>query len=77
MIQMNETKSYMLALNLMGKTMRIGDSSQRKKIFQEASETLPNYIGNKLIGNGVKRTFGLTDSHRLKISQAMKKKAQT
>jgi hypothetical protein len=69
-----EIEEYMRQLNVNSQAMDRSPSEQRRKLFQQMVDTAPKFSTNQFLMRGLKGTFGLSNQHRINISNTMKAK---
>ena len=68
-----DIEEYMRQLSI-GTTMDRLPSEKRKQLFQQKVAIAPKFSADQFLMRGLKGTFGLSNQHRVNISNSMKAK---
>jgi hypothetical protein len=69
----DEIEEYVVQLKI-GSTIDKLPSDKRKQLFQQMVGTSPEFTAKQFLMQGLKGTFGLSNQHRINISNTMKAK---
>jgi hypothetical protein len=70
----DEIEQYMEELLNLGTPMDRLPSKERKQLFQQSVGTVSDFSVKQFLTKGLKGTFGLSNQHRINISNTMKAK---